>query len=80
MREEKIKHEAEIYAWTANQFDIQQAFSKGAEWADTHPNSDTIKKIVWFALCQTNILIADSIDAVDWEALIKKAIEEGYEK
>lgn len=33
-REEKIKYEAEVYAWTANQFDVELAFKKGAEWAD----------------------------------------------
>ncbi len=36
-REEQIQRESEVYAWTANQFDIQLAFIKGAEWADAHP-------------------------------------------
>ena len=41
-REEKIKHEAEIYVWTANQFDIELAFKEGAKWADEHPKQDLI--------------------------------------
>lgn len=31
-REEQLQRESEVYAWTANQFDIQLAFKKGAEW------------------------------------------------
>lgn len=36
-REEQIQRESEVYAWTANQFDIKLAFIKGAEWADANP-------------------------------------------
>lgn len=32
-REEQLQRESEIYAWTADQFDTQLAFKKGAEWA-----------------------------------------------
>ena len=31
-REEQLQRESEVYAWTANQFDIKLAFKKGAEW------------------------------------------------
>ena len=31
-REEQLQRESEVYAWTANQFDIELAFKKGAEW------------------------------------------------
>ena len=36
-REEQIQRESEVYALTANQFDIQLAFIKGVEWADENP-------------------------------------------
>lgn len=36
-RQEQIQRESEVYAWTANQFDIQLAFKKGVEWADKNP-------------------------------------------
>ena len=31
-REKQLQRESEVYAWTADQFDIQLAFKKGAEW------------------------------------------------
>lgn len=31
-REEQLQRESEVYAWTADQFDIQLAFKKGVEW------------------------------------------------
>ena len=33
-REEQIQRESEVYAWTANQFDVELAFKEGARWAD----------------------------------------------
>jgi hypothetical protein len=48
-REEQIQRESEVYAWTANQFDIQLAFIKGAEWADEHPKKsikDQLKAVL----------------------------------
>lgn len=50
-------------------------FEEGAKWADKHPNPDTIKKIFKFALEKTNFMIADSLESIDWEVLIKKAME-----
>lgn len=44
-REEKIQRESELYAWTANQFDIQLAFKKGVEWADKNPQLSKEKVI-----------------------------------
>jgi hypothetical protein len=51
-------------------------FIEGAKWADAHPNPNTIKKIFEFALEKTNFLIADNLESIDWEVLIKKAMEE----
>ena len=54
----------------------RDAFIDGAQWADKHPNPDTIKKLFEFALDNTNFLIADNLESIDWEVLIKKAMEE----
>lgn len=50
-------------------------FIDGAQWADKHPNPSTIKKIFEFALEKTNFLIADNLESIDWEVLIKKAMD-----
>lgn len=55
---------------------IEKAFIEGAKWADEHPNPNTIKKIFKFALERTNFLIADNLESIDWEVLIKKAMKE----
>lgn len=55
---------------------IENAFISGAKWADEHPDPNTIKKIFKFALEKTNFLIADNLESIDWEVLIKKAMEE----
>lgn len=41
-REDKIKHIAESYSWTGNQFDIEKAFIEGAKWADKHPKEGMV--------------------------------------
>ena len=77
-REEQIIEEAK------NRFSDDQiypaskmyAFVAGAKWADRCPNPDTIRKVFDFALNKTNLLIADSLDDVDWEELVKKAMKE----
>ena len=51
-------------------------FIDGVKWADKHPNPNTIKKIFEFALEKTNFLIADNLESIDWEVLIKKAMKE----
>lgn len=51
-------------------------FIDGVQWADEHPNPNTIKTIFKFALEKTNFLIADNLDSIDWEVLIKKVMEE----
>ena len=51
------------------------AFIFGAQWADAHPNPNTIKKIFEFVLEKTNFLMADNLESIDWEVLIKKAME-----
>lgn len=49
---------------------------QGILWADQHPSVDTIKKIVCYALKYTNIMLAEDLEnCVEWELLIKKAIE-----
>ena len=52
------------------------AFVEGAKWADEHPNPDTIKSIFEFALNNTNFLIADNLESIDWEELVKQAMKE----
>jgi hypothetical protein len=51
-------------------------FIEGAKWADAHPNPNTIKKIFEFALEKTNFLIADNLESIDWEKLVKQAMKE----
>lgn len=52
------------------------AFVEGAKWADEHPNPDTIKSIFEFALNNTNFLIVDNLESIDWEELVKQAMKE----
>lgn len=54
----------------------EESFIEGAEWADTHPNPNTIKKIFEFALEKTNFFIADNLDSIDWDKLVKQAMKE----
>lgn len=56
--------------------EITDAFEAGAEWADKHPNTDTIKRIFEFALSNTNFLVADNLDSIDWDKLVKQAMRE----
>ena len=55
---------------------LECAFTKGAEWADKHPNPNTIKKIFEFALEKTNFMIADSLQSIDFEVLVTQAMKE----
>lgn len=81
-REKEIRKEAEEVTHFA-QFGhsgrdmvvAYDAFIFGARWADEHPNPDTIKRLFEFALNNTNFLIADNLDSIDWKVLIKKAME-----
>ena len=52
------------------------AFILGAQWADAHPNPNTIKRIFEFALNNTNFLIAYNLDVIDWDKLVKQAMKE----
>jgi hypothetical protein len=45
-REEQIQRESEVYAWTANQFDIELAFRERAKYAD---RITMVKVIDWLA-------------------------------
>lgn len=59
-------------------FDIaNKAAIMMAKWKDKQLSSvDTIKKIVCYALRYTNIMLADDLEnGVNWELLIKKAME-----
>ena len=51
-------------------------FEAGAKWADENPNPDTVKRLFEFALNSTNFLIADNLDSIDWNKLVKQAMEE----
>ncbi len=70
--------------WIANSYDgdkisiedIITACMGMAEWKDKNPSIDTIKKIVSYALKNTNIMLSDNFENdVDWELLIKKALQ-----
>lgn len=54
----------------------QEAFIAGAKWADEHPNPDTVKRIFEFALNNTNFLVADSLQSIDFEVLVTQAMKE----
>ena len=61
----------------ANEMNVNQSFIEGAKWAEQHPSVDTVKKIICYALKYTNIMLADDLEnGVEWELLIKKAMEE----
>lgn len=55
--------------------DQEESFIAGAEWADSNPNPEIIKKVFLYAIQHTNILLADDWDGVRWNLLIKKAME-----
>jgi hypothetical protein len=54
---------------------LTECFIAGAKWADEHPNPDTVKKIFEVALNNTNFLIADSLQSIDFEVLVTYAIK-----
>lgn len=54
----------------------QEAFIAGAKWADEHPNPDTVKRLFEFALNNTNFLVADSLQSIDFEVLVTQAMKE----
>ena len=53
----------------------REAFIDGAKWADEHPNPDTVKRLFEFALSNTNFLVADSLQSVDFEVLVAQAMK-----
>lgn len=66
----------EAFADSAREMNVNQSFIEGAKWADQHPSVDTVKKIICYALKYTNIMLADDLEnGVEWELLIKKAME-----
>jgi hypothetical protein len=49
---------------------------QGILWADQHPSTDTVKKIICYALKRTNIMLAEDLEnGVEWELLIKQAMK-----
>ena len=52
------------------------AFILGAQWADNHPNPNSIKTIFEFVLKKTNFLIVDNLDSIDWGKLVEQAMKE----
>lgn len=75
-REEQIEEAWMIKCFQSNHRYDEKSFKEGVEWADEHPNPNTIKKIFEFALEKTNFLLADNLESIDWGVLIKKAMEE----
>lgn len=78
-RETEIEQQAFVYYETCSDEDIAKSkgFIDGAKWADKHPSVDTVKKIICYALKYTNIMLSDDLgNGVEWELLIKKAMEQ----
>jgi len=86
-REEEIKrfahnyseenYKGDSYEAYAEKEDIAKACVDSIKWADQHPSLDTVKKIICYALKYTNIMLAEDLEnSVEWELLIKKAMEE----
>jgi len=77
-REEEIQKAAKIFYASSDDYTAyKKGFEAGAEWADQHPSVDTVKKIICHALKYTNIMLADDLEnGVEWELLIKHAMEE----
>lgn len=72
-RKEEIQQAAdELGLWQIG----SEMFRIGAERADQHPSVDTVKKIICYALKHTNIMLAENLESIDWNLLIKKAMEE----
>lgn len=72
---EEVTHFAQFCHSGRDMLVAYDAFILGARWADEHPNPNTIKTVFKFALEKTNFLIADNLESIDWEVLIKKAME-----
>lgn len=73
-RDEQIEKEAHRVSYNGDEY---SSFIQGAEWADEHPSVDTVKKIICYALRFTNIMLVDDLEkGIEWESLIKKAMEE----
>ena len=81
-REEQIQRESEVYALTANQFDIQLAFIKGVEWADENPKfskEEFIEKACEWLKENAHFYVSDFTGTIDENKLtedFKKAMEE----
>lgn len=79
--EDKAREIAQKYErWNIEDDESDGAY-KGAlemaEWKDKNPSVETIKKIVVYALRRTNIMLADDLEnEVEWELLIKNALNE----
>ncbi len=72
-----IMHQADLKAEMQYHKDIENAFKAGAEWADQkNPSVDTVKKIICYALKHTNIMLAENLESIEWDLLIKKAMED----
>lgn len=77
-RDDEIQKAKKIFYASSDDYTFyNKSFEEGAKWADEHPSVDTVKKIICYALRFTNIMLADNLEeGVEWELLIKKAMEE----
>lgn len=75
---EKASKDSEIFYKVNDNYGdcFHGGFIDGAKWADEHPNPDTVKRLFEFALNNTNFLIADSLQSIDFEALVTQAMKE----
>ena len=75
---EKASKDSEIFYKVNDNYGdcFHGGFIDGAKWADEHPNPDAVKRIFEFALNNTNFLIADSLQSIDFEVLVAQAMKE----
>lgn len=76
IKEETISREDELIDAAKRNAAIVSEFLIGAKWADQYPSVDTVKKIICYALKHTNIMFAENLESIEWDLLIKKAMED----
>ena len=74
-----MTREEQIYSAAINDCDLYGEsdhfqFTRGAKWADEHPNIEIIKHIFDYAIKHTNILLVENASKVEWEKLAKQAM------
>ena len=73
---QSISYMKNIFGEIEDFSDVVDAFADGVRWADENPNIEIIKRIFDYAIKHTNILLTEDASKVEWEKLIKQAMEE----